>query len=164
MESTRQWYNRKASYNKNEVDNFLSKLRLPGVELPTSVPEAVSTFPRVRAVEQKPSRSVTGTKPEAFTFNGSRYEVTSWKEMLASLCERVHVVHRDRFEEVLDMKGKKKPYFSRNLGDLQTPAKINGTDIYVETNFNANQTIQIARNLIARFRYNKNDFSYELRP
>ena len=45
--------------------------------------------------ELSPSGSVTRKKLVAFTFNGNRYEVTSWKGMLIRLCEIVHSAHRE---------------------------------------------------------------------
>ena len=82
--------------------------------------------------------------------------------MLIGLCERVREDHRDRFEEVLELKGRKKLYFSRDSRDLQARGKINGTDIYVETNFNANQIVQVAEKLVTLFGYSQDDLSFEL--
>lgn len=149
---------------RNEVEQFLSShsqqiLITPDLSTTESAPPPHPTV----SPEPKLPHTLTGTKPVAFTFGGSRYEVMSWKEMLVGICMILKESNRDRFEEILDMKGKKKPYFSRNREDLQAPRKINGTDVYAETNFNAPMTVQIARRLITHFGYDESDLSYETR-
>ena len=147
--------------DKNEVDQFLTKVRFPHMMSHPSAPEPVPVPAPAPLPDPSPSESATGKKPTEFTLNGGKHEVASWKEMLVSLCEIVHEANRDRFEEVLDMKGRKRRYFSRNPRDLAAPGKMNGTDIYVETNFSANQIIQIAGNLIVHFEYDRNDLSFK---
>ena len=69
--------------------------------------------------KRNPSGSMTGKKPTAFTFNGTKCdEVKSWKDMLVKFCEIVHKDQGSRFEEVLSFRGRKRRYFSRNLDDL----------------------------------------------
>ncbi len=149
----------------HEVNQFLSQLRLPEVEFPMSPPETDSVSVPSPATEPKPSRTVTGTKPVAFTFNGTRYEVMSWKEMLVRLCERVYEDRRDRFEEVLSLKKRKRPYFSKNPSDLTTPSRspISDTGIFVETNFSAIDTLKAARAIIKHFGNNEDDLTFETR-
>ena len=144
--------------SKTEVDQFLSKVRFPQI---TSHPSAPEPDPAPRP-DSKPSGPVTGKKPTEFTFNGSRYEVTSWKNMLVRLCEIVHSAHRDRFEEVLSLKGRTKPPFSRDASGLAAPVEINNTGIFVEAHGAAQAIVKRAERLIIHFGYNKTDLSYEM--
>ena len=83
------------------------------------------------------------TKPTAFTFNGTRYEVTSRKSMLVRLCEIVHNEQGSRFEEVLNLKRTKTGKLSDFLRTRkQGTMKIKRTDIFVNTNKSADQIIQ----------------------
>lgn len=149
--------------SKTEVGQFLSKLGDPNISSPISAPEPVPVPNPAPPINPDPSSSVTGKKPAAFTFNGSRYEVTSWKGMLIKLCEVLHAAQGNRFAKVLNLKGQKRPYFSRNPKDLRESAEIIGTDIHVETNFSATDIIGMTRNLITLFECHEDSFSYELR-
>ena len=81
--------------------------------------------------------------------------------MLIRLCEIVYSAHRNRFEEVLNLKGKTRPPFSRNANGLVYPAQINGADIFVETHGTAKIIVKRAENLIANFGYDGTDLSFE---
>ena len=83
--------------------------------------------------------------------------------MLISLCEIVYSAHRNRFEDVLNLRGKSRPPFSRNDNDLVYPAQINGTNIFVETHGTANMVVRRAKILIVKFGYNESDLSFETR-
>ena len=103
--------------------------------------------------------SMKGTKPTAFTFNGTECEVESWKEMLVRLCEIVHNDQGSRFEEVLNLKiakAGKLPDFSRKEGDFNAATEIKRTGIFVNTNKSADRIIRTAENLIAHFGYAEN--------
>ena len=143
--------------SKTEVDQFLSKVRFSQI---TSHPSAPEPDPAPRP-DSRPSGPVTGKKPTEFTFNGSRYEVTSWKEMLIKLCEIIHSAHKNRFEEVLNLRGKTRPSFSRNNNDLVYPVQINGTEIFVETHGNAKMVEKRAKDLIVNFGYDEDNLSFE---
>ena len=148
--------------DRDEVEQFLSG-HLEQIQItphPTT-PSPVSPSKPPPSPGPSPSGSVTGKKPAAFTFNGSRYEVTSWKEMLIKLCEIVHSAHKNRFEEVLNLRGKTRPSFSRNNNDLVFPAQINGTEIFVETHGNAKMFEKRAKDLIVNFGYDESHLSFE---
>ena len=118
---------------RNEVEQFLSG-QLEQIQI-TSQPTTPASEPPLEprpSPEPSPSGSVTGKKPVAFTFNGSRYEVKSWRGMLIRLCDIVYSAHRNHFEEVLNLRGKSRPPFSRNDNDLVYPAQINGTNFFAE--------------------------------
>ena len=71
--------------------------------------------------------------------------------------------HRKQFNNVLSLVGRKRQYFSRNPNELRSPEKINNTDIYVETNLNANGIVKLTRNVLALFGYQDDDLIVEVR-
>lgn len=74
-----------------------------------------------------------------FTFNGRRYGFRSIPHYLVVFCEALHENLGDRFEEVLNADiGQRRPYFSKNKRHLDRPEPIDGTDIFVHTNFKNN--------------------------
>ena len=149
--------------DRNEVEQFLSG-HLEQIQITPllTTPAPVPPLEPDPSPGPSPSCSVRGKKLTAFTFNGSRYEVTSWKGMLVRLCEIIHSAHRNRFEEVLSLKGRTKPPFSRNASGMASPAQINGTGIFVETHGSAEAIVKRAERLIIHFEYDKNDLSYEI--
>ena len=152
--------------SRNEVEQFLSAhLQQIPITSPPTTPESAPS-PESATVSEPALRSNTSgtserTTCEAFTLCGNRHEVSSWRDMIVKLCGIIHTTYRDRFDEVLNIRGNN-PYFSRNPDDLPVPKQIDGTDIFV----NASHTRQIrpiAERLIAHFGYDKNDLSFETR-
>ena len=148
--------------DRDEVGQFLSgHIEQIQITLYPTTPALVPPLEQDPSLGPIPSDSVTGKKPVAFTFDGSRYEVTSWRGMLIRLCEIVHSAHRDRFEEVLSIRGTAKSPFSRNASGMATPEQISDTGIFVETFGNAKAIVKRAERLITHFGYSENDLSYE---
>ena len=147
---------------ENEVEQFLLA-HLQDIKI-TKSPDPIP--PKPIPPKPKPSGSMKGTKPTAFTFNGTRYEVTSWSKMLVRLCEIVHSEQKSGFEEVLRFKRGRTPDFSREQSDFKHPKQarqINRTGIFVNTCKNADQIMQTAENLIAHFGYDKNALDIDTR-
>jgi len=105
----------------------------------------------------------TGKSIVAFTFKGKRYPVRSWKEMLIEITDLMLSAHREQFNKVLNLRGRKRPYFTRNSNELRVPERINNTDIYVETNLNANAIVRLSKDIISIFGYKEDDLSIDTR-
>jgi len=101
-------------------------------------------------------RSIT-----VFNFKGTRYEANTWKGFLLKMCDILAASHKDRFEEVLSLTGRKRPYFTKNPNELKAPERIAGTDIYVETNLSADRIGKISFDMISLFGYSAGDLSIE---
>lgn len=74
-----------------------------------------------------------------------------------SIIEIVLTTNRKQFEKVLSLKGRKRPYFSKMPSELREPEKIKDTDIYVETNLNANSIVSLSKKVIKLFGYDENE-------
>lgn len=98
--------------------------------------------------------------PKYFIFNGERHEVKFWKDMLPKICSIMASKHNDRFGEVLNLKGTKNPYFSKNKEDLTSPELIEGTDIYAETWFGKNGLLKQSKKVIDLFDYPEDAISF----
>jgi hypothetical protein len=98
----------------------------------------------------------------SFTFRGVRYKINSYREMLLKICEIMFINHRDIFEnKVLSLRGRKRPYFTKKPNELRYPAKIRGTNIYVEVNLSANSIVKFSIDIISIFGYTKSDLFIE---
>jgi len=122
---------------------------------PAQLPPSRISFP--------PSEGYTGKSIVAFTLKGSKYPVRSWKEMLIKITNLMLSEHREQFDKVLNLVGRKRPYFTRNPNELRAPERINNTDIYVEMNFNANEIVKLSKSIVELFGYRENDLSIEVR-
>jgi hypothetical protein len=133
-------------YTKNACDEFIqSKIddSSKGKDWP-SFPETVI--------------GLNGLK--CFIFNGERYEVRFWKEMLPKVCTIMASRHKDRFEAILTIKGDKHTYFSRNRDELKSPELIEGTDIYVRTDFHTGMLLHVSKRVITLFDYPEDIISF----
>ena len=108
-----------------------------------------------------PSEKYTGKSIVVFAFRGKEYPVSSWKGMLMKIIDLMLYVHREQFSRVLKLRGRKRPYFSKNPNELRKPERINNTDIYVETNLSANSIVKISKKIIALFGYGESDIHIE---
>lgn len=97
---------------------------------------------------------LTNKKPSAFSLYGQKYSVDSWKQMLLTTCallNRMNPMLFASFEADPDLQGRKRPYFSRDGADLDTPAKIPDADLYVETHVSARYLKKMILNLLGKF-------------
>ncbi|WP_316968377.1 hypothetical protein [Candidatus Methanocrinis alkalitolerans] len=92
-----------------------------------------------------------------------KYEVDSWRNMLLKICDIMQESHKDQFEKVLTLSGRKRPYFTKNPGELRSSERIKGTDIYVEINLSANMIVRISKNIISLFGYADDDLLVEIK-
>lgn len=116
--------------------------------------------PTPRATFTDRARSVTlytGRSISSFTFIGQSYKVQTWRELLFQLCEILQEKHGSEFEKVLTLRGRKRPYFSRNKNEMFFPQKISNSDIYAETNLSANSIVKICYDMLALFGYSQDD-------
>ena len=144
------------------VEQFLAEVSQkaviqPGRKVPTTVQLSSGQISRPS------SENYTGKSIEAFTFKGVRYSVRSWKEMLIKITNLMLSAHREQFDRVLNLKGRKRPYFTRNPNELRSPERIDSTEIYVETNLSANSIVKLSKSIIMLFGYRENDISIEVR-
>jgi len=113
-------------------------------------------------ISPTPLESYTGKSIIAFTFKGTRHPVRSWKEMLIKITNLMLSAHREQFDRVLNLVGRKRPYFTRNPNELRNPERINNTDIYVETNLSANSIVKLSKSIISLFGYKEDDLFIEV--
>ena len=98
----------------------------------------------------------TGKKIKSFEFNGKRYEVNGWIFMLLKISEEISRLNRKDLDKLLALKGRKRPYFTKNKNELRSSEKINGTDIFVECNLSANSIVNLCKDVLNLFGYKDN--------
>jgi predicted type IV restriction endonuclease len=152
-----------------EIAEFLAKNRarlLISEEQPIQVSRRTREIESVPQIEEERASAYvrsgyTGKRINAFVFNNKRYKARSWKQLLLSVCNEINNLHKKDFEKVLSLKGRKRPYFTKNANELRAPEKIRGTDIFVETNLSANSIVSLCEDVLSLFGY-KNSLQIEL--
>ena len=102
-------------------------------------------------------------KSISFIFKNDHYTVKHWIDILTQICKIMYNSHYSSFNKVLQLQGRKRPYFAKNPDELRVPRQIENSDIYMETNLNSNQIIKIVIDVISLFGYSERDFSVEFR-
>jgi hypothetical protein len=141
--------------------SYVQKLEPPIDRVPKQVIPSGRSIITKRQIREE--ESYTGKSISAFTFKGTRYEVRTWKHLLIQICNIMVATHRDRFEQVLNLVGRKRPYFTKSQNELRTPERIDGTHIYVEINLSANSIVKLSRDVLSLFGYTKEDLLIEAR-
>ena len=70
------------------------------------------------------------SSPSSFTLDSETRNVTSWSGLLVGVCLMMRDSHPGDFERILEMRGRKLPYFSRAAGELNLPRPIGDTGIF----------------------------------
>jgi len=98
--------------------------------------------------------SYTGQSAVAFTFDGERHEVHTWKEIADTLFEILWQRDPQKFKmAVLALRGRKRPYFTHDQTDLRSPAQIMDTDIFFESNLSADYMVRLCYSVLDRMGY-----------
>lgn len=151
---------------REQVRRFLATLPRPSSSQPgppprpvprTASPKPAKSTPHIQAAHG----SYTGKTLSGFTFQGRSHNGGKWIQMLIALSEQIHQLHRAEFGNVLELKGRKRPYFSRDPEDLFNSKPIGRTEFYVEANFSANDVVKISYLLLAKFGYSPDDLKIE---
>ncbi len=69
-------------------------------------------------------------RPASFTFLSETQAAASWPDLLLGVCEQMRQRHPDRFEGILEIRGRSLPYFSRNQEEVHLPRQIGDSGIY----------------------------------
>jgi hypothetical protein len=105
----------------------------------------------------------TGKKVRAIVFQGTRYEVHTWKDAMLSLFEALRSQDQPKFEQTaLTLIGRKRPLITRDSKALRAPQRIpNTSSLYVETNLGAQTIVKVCYTLLTKLGYPKSDLVFE---
>lgn len=122
------------------------------------MPDRAPVGARRSAVTQAPpqgsrTRGYTGTKPSSFTFRGQRRDVTAWIDVLKGVCEIIHGLQGQGFAKVLELRGRRRPYFSRDGSELRQPLLLEFAGVFAERNLSAKAVVSLCGDIIRLFGY-----------
>ena len=103
---------------------------------------------------------VTHRKPEAFWLNEVRYEVRNWIDIVIWICGQKAEEVGDNFGEyVINIRGKKRLYFSEDRDKVPEPQRIPNSNFFVSKRFSANGALDLAKRVVEAF-YDSSDSFY----
>ncbi len=120
--------------------------------------ETMTSINSVDDIYKYSDQIASGIKPpgeKSFIFEGQTYKLELWKDMLPKVCAIMASRHKDGFEKVLEIKGSKYNFFSKNPDEFKHGEKIEGTDIYVDTNLGPWDQLARSKKIIAAFGLSK---------
>jgi negative regulator of replication initiation len=144
------------------VENYISSNILMGStnSEPKKIKEPIKLQSTI--IANIPSSYIGKTVSE-FIFKGKRYEVKYWIDVLTQICKIMYDFHQGSFNKVLQLQGRKRPYFTRNQDELRVPQQIENSGIFMETNLSSNQIVKISLSVISLFGYSERDFTVKAR-
>lgn len=107
----------------------------------------------------------TNKKVCGFMLKGVRYDVSTWRDVLITLCEVLAEQDTNiiqSFPALPEFRGRKNIYFSKN-GKGKYYRKLKSVDIYVWVNLNVITICEIIRNVLKSYSISINDFYVYLR-
>jgi predicted type IV restriction endonuclease len=145
------------------VEQFLLK---SGSQARVSAPQTDRPVPpytkRGPSVSTTPISGNYANRPiSAFVFSGTQHRVRSYKDLLMSMCDILIEKHGSELDKVLNIRGRKRPYFTRNSNELRIPLEVNETGIFVETNLSANSIVKLCTDMLALFGYSEDELKIE---
>lgn len=147
---------------KEAIIKFLREyLKQPQkAEVPAPHPEekaAPKTEKAVLPPEKGVQKSYDGQSITSFSLKGKLYKVKSWEELLVKLCDVLRTEHHQDIDSLQWHSVGKKYYFNTNSNELRFPVGIAGTDLFVETYLNPNETVKVVHSILSEFGFSGND-------
>lgn len=103
----------------------------------------------------------TGMSIYSFYFREQKFKVTTWKELLIEILSLMHTLHKDEFDNILDIPGRRRQYFTRYPEKLHVAEEIDSTGIYTETKLGSNSIVGLCYDVIQLFEYSDDDLIIE---
>ena len=98
---------------------------------------------------------------QSFVFNGQTHKVDTWSQLLTTLAEQIYQLHRAGFDKALELKGRKRIYFSRNAQGMKMPKPVGSSGYYVETHWSSDNCVRRCHDLLIKFGYSEKDLQIE---
>jgi len=115
-----------------------------------------------RRGHRRPSADYTGRPIRGFEFEGNHVPVNTYKGLLIELANILRRRHPQDFDtKVLSFGGRKRRYFSRDAGDLKYAQELEGHNLYVETNLNANLAVGICFDMVRELGHSEADLTLQ---
>ena len=98
----------------------------------------------------------TGMTPSVLKIFGGTHDVDTWADTLTTAITQI-LREADDHKPITEIKGRKRSYFvgEGQQSDLVKPRKIPDTELYLETNFSANDCVRIIEKAMDKYGYDR---------
>jgi negative regulator of replication initiation len=104
-----------------------------------------------------PGMDYSGMRISGYRWEGGSRTVRTFRDLLITLADDLEQRHGSDFQRAaLDLKGRKRTYFSRSDAGLKLPVELKGRSIWIETNLNANLIVGICKVLLKKLGHDPN--------
>jgi restriction system protein len=98
-------------------------------------------------------------KPTGLTFLGQSYPVSSWRDLLVTLCQIMAERQPDDFvERALTVRGPRRQHIAATPDGMINPAPLGVGDLWLEANQSSTSAQRVAELLLQAFGYSSVDF------
>lgn len=109
----------------------------------------VQDKPELAAQASRLTNEPTGHKPVSFLLRGNHYPVHSWAGLLVQICTLLAAEYgQDFVSKVTSIRGRKRSYFAESPDQLLRAAKIEGLQLWIETNMSAINILRLIHRII----------------
>lgn len=101
----------------------------------------------------------TGEVPAIVRLDGETHEVSSWTECVVTVAERV-LSQAESEKPLKQVSGRTRDYVVEDGEESQqvSPKQIGDSELYIETNFSANDVIQVSQKILRAYDYDLAEF------
>ena len=100
----------------------------------------------------------TGHKPTSFTLFGQTHSAESWKSIWVQVCTILAQQQSAGFAaKATALQGRKRHYIAATADGMINPSQITGSNLWVETNLSAKDTMKLVGRLLALLGYRATD-------
>ncbi|KPJ78723.1 MAG: hypothetical protein AMJ54_01990 [Deltaproteobacteria bacterium SG8_13] len=124
--------------------------------------EACEEIIELKEPVAKAPASYEGRKIQSFNFKSHSHSVDSWDRFLTRLCGLLASEFSEDLEKLLWHSVDGKFIFRDNPEELRLPLNIDGTNIFVETALNPDDTVKVARSVLKLFGYEGSELDIAL--
>lgn len=149
-------------YSKNKLNEFISQKTIAQATVfskTENMPVQSKDKHNLSSTSSYPlSADFTGATPLGIQIKSDKLTAENWKSIYCKVCE--YLIEKDielflSFQNTI--KGKKRDYFSPMSDNLKSPYRLEGANIYIETNLNANNIVKIIDKMLTAFSISAND-------
>ena len=102
----------------------------------------------------------SGKKPVNYTLMGQQQTASSWRDLLVHSCAALAAHHGASFADAAcRVKGRTRQYMAASPDGMNSPARIPGTELWVETNQSARSVVQVVHKLLSALGHAPGEFA-----
>ena len=123
-------------------------------------PVAAASAPKPAAPETPRATPNRSPRPTAILLFGERHEVRSHRDGLVRVLEVLYERDPSRFPSLLELRGRKRAYLSRDRSGVSRGAPVGSSGYWVDINLSAADMAKRARFILRHLGYSNSDFEF----